>query len=173
MTRRRVAFLLAATLGVVALGLVVAIAFLELSPRDYRLAWMLRGTRRIEFSSPRRACRVIEIDDPKLVAAIVSAMTTRLDRLPEAKLTRLTGQIHFLLEDGKEVVAALGTERETSFVRFPGERVLRAYATSSALREAVSGFAEGHAFEPSTRPIHLGRTRIDGREVDVEFDCHW
>src|SRR5579871_2905372 len=158
MTRRRLAFGLAWTLVGVAVPLAVVTAVLELSPRDYLLAWRLRKTTRIECSDPEDASRVVEITEPAEVATIVSEMTARLDRLPRQRFGKLPKQIRFISEDGAEIVAAVDAGEggwETTFIRSPGER-FRAFATGKRLQGALESVGY-------KRPISLGTVPVEGK----------
>ncbi|MBI3726252.1 hypothetical protein HY251_20190 [bacterium] len=170
MRRRRLALALAGTLGLLAALLLAGAAVLELSPRDYRLVWMLQKTRRIEYSNPWRGSRVIEITEPSDVAAVVSAMTCKLDRRPGGRMRQLPWQLHFLLEDGREVVAAIGGSGEKdsmlSLVRLPGDRAWQAYRILKEIGEALPPAP----FEPASSRVKVGTIQVEGCEGGVELD---
>jgi len=169
MRRRRLAITLATLIALLALALGAGVAVLELSARDYLLVWRLGHTKRIEWSNPEKRSRVVEITDPREIAAIVEAMTAKLDRKPHETMDEMACQLHFFLDDGGEIVAAvIGRDRETfsitTLIRSAPGEALRPYAVSADPKHKAA------LLPCMTRKIVLGPIRVGDAEGFVDLD---
>ncbi|MBI3724280.1 hypothetical protein HY251_10065, partial [bacterium] len=182
MRRKRLALALAIVLGVLAAFLVAGFAVLELSPRDYRLVWMLKRTRKIEYSSPFARSTVLEIVKPDEVAEIVSAVTSKLNRRKKGVARVYGAQLRFVLDDGRDLTLAtlpfsyargapeLDEDARASLyvasaVRLPGAADIDEYETDGRALRAVH---QRRLNEIQEHGDEIGRLVVDGREVTVE-----
>jgi len=171
--RRRIAVALALPLAATAVALVAGWAVLVLSPRDYRLAWMLARTKRIEVSSVFARSIALEIAKPDEVARIVSTVTSKLDRRGTRPRRAAPYQARFILENGSEI--ALGywpgatgeNEQRIVAIRVPGRPTVEEYDVG----ENVTRFLAVDVWlEESRKWSDLGKVRLGDRDVGIELD---